>query len=71
MKQKRPHGILLLLAGIILAAVHGADLLLWTDPSTGFAVSGSVWARYAVWLAALLLPYLPARRAAPCWWPAA
>ncbi|WP_300283354.1 hypothetical protein [uncultured Subdoligranulum sp.] len=65
MKQKRPHGILLLLAGIILAAVHGADLLLWTDPSTGFAVSGSVWARYAVWLAALLLPYLPARRAAP------
>ncbi|EFB75591.1 hypothetical protein [Subdoligranulum variabile] len=65
MKQKRPHGILLLLLGLALAVVHGADLLLWADASTGFARSGSVWWRYAVWLAALLLPYLPARRAAP------
>ena len=46
MKQKRPHGILLLLLGLVLAAVHIADLLLWTDFSTGFATAGSVWARY-------------------------
>ena len=65
MKQKRPHGILLLLLGLVLAAVHIADLLLWTDFSTGFATAGSVWARYLVWLAVLFLPYLPARWAAP------
>lgn len=65
MKQKRPHRILLLLFGVALAVLHGADLRLWTDASTGFAESGPVWARYAVWLLALLLPYLPARRAAP------
>ena len=65
MKQKRPHGILLLLLGLVLAAVHIADRLLWTDFSTGFATAGSVWARYLVWLAVLFLPYLPARWAAP------
>lgn len=65
MKQKRPYGVLLLLVGVALAAVDAADLCLWTDASTGFARSGSVWVRYVVWLAALLLPYLPARRAAP------
>lgn len=64
MKQKRPHALVVLLAGILLAVLHGADLLLWTDSSTGFALTGSVWLRYLVWLAALLLPYLPARRAA-------
>ena len=36
MKQKRPYGVLLLLVGVALAAVHAADLCLWTDASTGF-----------------------------------
>ena len=64
MRQKRPHALVLVLAGIALAILHGADLLLWTDASTGFALAGSVWLRYLLWLAALLLPYLPARHAA-------
>lgn len=64
MKQKRPHGMVLLLLGLLLAAIHTTDLLLWTDGQTGFAIAGSVWVRYALWLAALVLPYLPARRAA-------
>ena len=64
MKKKRPHGGLVLLLGLVLAGLHLADLLLWTDGNTGFALQGSVWARYVVWLAVLLLPYLPARRAA-------
>lgn len=65
MKQKRPHSAWLLLAGLVLAAAHVADLLLWTDAYTGFANAGSVWVRYAIWLAALALPYIPARWAAP------
>ena len=65
MKPTRPHGVLLLLLGLALAGLHTADLMLWTDPYTGFAQQGPVWARYLVWGAALLLPYLPARRAAP------
>ena len=64
MKQKRPHGAVLLFFGVLLGGLHVADLLFWTDPATGFATAGSVWARYIPWLAALLLPYLPARRAA-------
>ena len=64
MKEKRLHGVVLLLAGVLLAAAHTADLLLWTETETGFALAGSVWVRYVVWLAALLLPYLPARWAA-------
>ena len=64
MKQKRPHGIVLLFFGLLLGGLHVADLLLWTDTATGFAAEGSVWLRYIPWLAALLLPYLPARRAA-------
>lgn len=64
MKQKRPHALILLLAGIALAILQGMDQLFWTEPSTGFALAGSVWLRYLLWLAALLLPYLPARRAA-------
>ena len=55
---------MVLLLGLVLAGLHLADLLLWTDGNTGFALRGSVWARYVVWLAVLLLPYLPARRAA-------
>lgn len=64
MTKKRPHGAVLLLLGLVLAGLHTADLLFWTDPLTGFALQGPVWARYLVWGAALLLPYLPARRAA-------
>ena len=64
MEAKRPHAGLVLLAGLALGAAHTADLLFWTDPATGFATAGPAWARYAVWLAALALPYLPARRAA-------
>lgn len=64
MKQKRPHGIVLLFFGLLLGGLHVADLLFWTDTATGFAAEGSVWLRYIPWLAALLLPYLPARRAA-------
>lgn len=64
MKQKRPHGAVLLFCGVLLGGLHLADLLLWTDAATGFATAGSAWMRYIPWLAALLLPYLPARRAA-------
>lgn len=64
MKQKRPHPLLLLAAGILLAALHTADLLLWTDTLTGFAAAGPVWARFVLWLAALGLPYLASRHAA-------
>ena len=64
MEAKRPHAGAVLLAGLALGAAHTADLLFWTDPATGFATAGPAGGRYAVWLAALLLPYLPARRAA-------
>lgn len=64
MEAKRPHAGAVLLAGLALGAAHTADLLFWTDPATGFATAGPAGVRYAVWLAALLLPYLPARRAA-------
>lgn len=64
MKQKRPHAALVLVTGVLLAALHFADLLLWTDTATGFAAAGPVWARLVLWAAALGLPYLPARRAA-------
>lgn len=64
MQNKRLYAVLVLAAGIVLAALHVADLLQWMDASTGFALQGSVWARYLPWLAALALPYLPARRVA-------
>ena len=64
MQNKRFYAVLVLAAGIVLAALHVADLLQWMDASTGFALQGSVWARYLPWLAALALPYLPARRMA-------
>lgn len=64
MKQKRPQPALLLMIGFVLAGAHTADVLFWADGNTGFALSGSVWIRYVLWLAALLLPYLAARRAA-------
>ena len=64
MKNKRFYAVLVLAVGIVLAALHVADLLQWMDVSTGFALRGSVWARYLPWLAALALPYLPARRVA-------
>ena len=64
MQNKRFYAVLVLAAGIVLAALHVADLLQWMDASTGFALQGSVWARYLPWLAALALPYLPARRVA-------
>lgn len=65
MKQKRPHGAWVLVCGLLLAAVHTADLLLWTETETGFATAGSVWLRYGVWLAALIVPYGVSRWAAP------
>ena len=64
MQNKRFYAVLVLAAGIVLAALHVADLLQWMDASTGFALQASVWARYLPWLAALALPYLPARRVA-------
>ena len=64
MKNKRFYAVLVLAVGIVLAALHMADLLQWMDASTGFALRGSVWARYLPWLAALALPYLPARQVA-------
>ena len=64
MKNKHPHAIVVLLLGVAMAGLHLADLLLWSDADTGFAVTGSVWMRYIPWLAALVLPYLPARCAA-------
>ena len=64
MQNKRFYAVLVLAVGIVLAALHVADLLQWMDASTGFALQASVWARYLPWLAALALPYLPARRVA-------
>ena len=64
MQNKRFYAVLVLAVGIVLAALHVADLLQWMDASNGFALQGSVWARYLPWLAALALPYLPARRVA-------
>lgn len=64
MKNKHPNAIAVLALGLAMAGLHLADLLLWTDADTGFATAGSVWLRYIPWLAALALPYLPARRAA-------
>lgn len=64
MQNKRIYAVLVLLLGVALAAAHVADLILWMDASTGFALQGSVWVRYLPWLAALVLPYLPARKVA-------
>lgn len=64
MKNKHPHALVVLILGLAMAVLHLADLLLWSDADTGFATAGSVWLRYIPWLAALVLPYLPARRAA-------
>ena len=44
MQNKRSYAVLVLAAGIVLAALHVADLLQWMDASTGFALQGSVWA---------------------------
>lgn len=63
MKNKHPNAIVVLALGFAMAGLHLADLLLWSDAETGFATAGSVWLRYIPWLAALVLPYLPARRA--------
>ena len=64
MKNKHPHAAVVLVLGLAMAGLHLADLLLWSEADTGFAAAGSVWLRYIPWLAALALPYLPARRAA-------
>lgn len=64
MKNRHPNAVLVLALGVLLAVLHLADLLLWCDADTGFATAGAVWLRYIPWLAALVLPYLPARRAA-------
>ena len=53
MQNKRFYAVLVLVVGIVLAALHVADLLQWMGASTGFALQGSVWARYLPWLAAL------------------
>ena len=50
MQNKRFYAVLVLAAGIVLAALHVEDLLQWMDASTGFALQGSVWARYLPWL---------------------
>lgn len=64
MKKRHPNAILVLVLGLAMAGLRTADLLLWSDADTGFATAGSIWLRYVPWLAALVLPYLPARRAA-------
>lgn len=64
MKNKHPHAAVVLILGLVMAGLHLADLLLWSEADTGFAAAGSVWLRYIPWLAAFALPYLPARRAA-------
>lgn len=64
MKNRHPNAVLVLALGVLLAVLHLADLLLWCDADTGFATAGAVWLRYIPWLAVLVLPYLPARRAA-------
>lgn len=60
MQNKRFYAVLVLAVGIVLAALHVADLLQWMDAHR-LCAQASVWARYLPWLAALALPYLPAR----------
>lgn len=64
MKNRHPHAVLVLILGLAMAGLHLLDLALWSDADIGFATAGSIWLRYGPWLAALVLPYLPARRAA-------
>ena len=62
MKNKHPHAAVVLILGLVMAGLHLADLLLWSEADTGFAAAGSVWLRYIPWLAAFALPYLGGRR---------
>lgn len=52
-----------LLLCLLTGALRAADLLLWTDPATGFARVGGLWLRAAVLAAAALLLALLSRRA--------
>ncbi|MGN0707853.1 MAG: hypothetical protein ACI4JC_07625 [Faecalibacterium sp.] len=51
--------------GGLLCLGRGLDLALWTDLSTGLCVAGSVWWRYAVLGAAMLLCIVLPRLGAP------
>lgn len=53
--MKRTFCILTLAAGIALGALRMADLVLWTDPLTGFCTAGPVWLRYLLMLPAVAL----------------
>ena len=69
--MKRFATILVLLVAAVVGAAHWLDLVNFTDLSTGFALAGPIWARYAVGGAAALLALLAglmaARRPAGLW----
>lgn len=69
--MKRFATILVLLAAAVCGVVHWLDLVNFTDLATGFALTGPIWARYAVGgaaaLLALLAGLLAARRPAGLW----
>lgn len=65
MKQKnRPHLAAVVVVGVLLAAGQLAVQLWGLDPTTGYAPVPLRWLCCGVWLAALVLPYLPARHCA-------
>lgn len=57
--------LLIVCFGLLLAVGRGLDLVLWTDLYTGLCMAGSVWWRYAVLAAALLLSLVLPRLGAP------
>ena len=62
--MKKFAGILLVLVGICGAAAYTIDLTQFTDPTKGFSVVGSVWLRYAIVAALLLIAALASLMAA-------
>lgn len=62
--MKKTAGILLIAAGVCAAAAYWVDLMNFTDLSKGFAAVGSVWLRYGVLAALLLITLLASGMAA-------
>ena len=64
--NKRTAAVLSLLLCLGVGALRVADLLLWSDPATGFARLGQAWYRYGVAAAAAAARCWLTRAASPC-----
>ena len=64
--NKRTAAVLSLLLCLGVGALRVADLLLWSDPATGFARLGQAWYRYGVAAAAAAALFWLTRAASPC-----